>query len=187
MVSSSYETDGFLVVRGALSSDECEKLDAFLTRFPLETRLDWGVRFAKNCIAKCPELGDLITQSSVGKFSSSRFLYDEVVETLNTATDPYPIHQDASYFPAASVSLALALSPLQDARGGLCVAPGSHSSGLRPVEGRKVESTLENDQGGLELLDLQRGDVVIIHPHLVHTMVRNSTALPARMFSVILG
>lgn len=186
--AASLETDGFIVARDALAPTVCDAFDSALRKCPLTTHADWGVRVAKGCILQEAEAFNLL-RSSAGPYSltGDGVLYDEVVETLDTYPGPYPIHQDSAYFPDASISIAVALSPLGDERGGLWVSPGSHRGGLLPHDKGDFGPELKGDPArwGLQSLSLRRGDAVLIHPHLVHVMIGNSTTQLARLFSAI--
>lgn len=186
---ASFETEGFLVVSAALAPEACDALDVYLGQCPLETRKDRGVRFATRCIGQNAEAQDLVRQS-VGSLveNGKHVLFEEVVETLDTYPGPYPAHQDAAYFLDATVSVVVALSPLGDERGGLWVAPKSHQKGLLKHESGDFGLELPGDASNWELepLTLTRGDVVLVHPHLVHVMKGNPTKNLARLFSVIL-
>lgn len=188
--SSSYEADGFFVVRNALSPQECERFDAVLSGCSMQSRPDLGVRYARDCLSTNKDLADLVLNSPAAKgLAAHTILYDEVVETLNTSGAPYPVHQDGGCFPGAIVSLALALTALNNETWGLSVAPGSHSEGLRATEKADggFQCAADAEHHRLDLLPLERGDMVIIHPHLLHTMVRSGISSPARMFSAVFG
>lgn len=187
MEAVSLEASGVIVLDGALSEDSCKALDAFLNRCPLKSEPEWGVRFAKGVMIHSPEVSELIEAlPRVRAFITDRILHDEVVETINTCSRPYPLHQDAAYFSGASASLTVALSVMGDERGGLFYSPGSHNSGLRShQEGYFGPELIEELE--LEPLTLQRGDIVLFHPHLVHLMVGNKTTKLARLYSITFG
>ena len=188
-MSRSYETEGYLVVRGAFSAAECDVLDQQLNVVPLTNRPDWGVRFAKNVGELSTQLESLLSVPILANgFTCDCLLEDEVVEMQNTASGLYPNHQDAAYFPRATMSVAVALSELGGDNGGLAVLPRSHVGGFRTHRsGGSGPQLDEVSPTELTQLELARGDLVFIHPHLVHSMIGNRTEQLSRMFSAVIG
>ncbi|MFS8036741.1 phytanoyl-CoA dioxygenase family protein [Xanthobacter sp. AM11] len=187
MDKESFNTDGFLIARDMLSDEAIEAIDEHLSRAQLKTKKEFGVRFATQCICGDEDVSNLIMDSVRAIFNCEEaVLHDEVVEVINTYSGAYPIHQDSAYFSDASLSIVVALSQLGDERGGLWAASGSHQKGLLKHDEGEFGPELAGDQSswGLKPLRLERGDVVLIHPHLVHTMVGNPTTQLARFFSV---
>jgi len=186
MDKTSFDTDGFLIARGVLSEEAIEAIDEYLSRAPLKTKKEFGVRFATQCICADEHVSNLVMDPVRAIVScEEEVLHDEVVEMIDTYSGKYPVHQDSAYFADASLSIVVALSQLGDERGGLWAAPGSHRKGLLKHDEGEFGPELAGDQSswGLKPLGLERGDVVLIHPHLVHTMVGNPTTQLARLFS----
>ena len=188
MATSLFDTDGLVVARKAFSATACNALDLLLAQFDMDAVPDAGIRFARGCADKNPEILQLIRESdAVRPFADGVVLYDELIEARDTPR-AYPVHQDGAYFPTANASLYLALSDLTAERGGLAVLPGSHAGGLRRHADRGFGPSIESDRTDqLDKLELKRGDAVLLHPLLVHELIGNRGPDKARMYSAIFG
>jgi hypothetical protein len=109
----------------------------------------------------------------------------------------HPFHQDGAYFPFEPldqvVGVWIPLDPADARNGSLCVVPGSHRDeirGHRPIEGVNAgafAAPAEDDADAHErsvTFDLNPGDCVIFHPHLLHRTGGNPTQRHRRVVTL---
>ncbi|MFM0456185.1 phytanoyl-CoA dioxygenase family protein [Paraburkholderia nemoris] len=186
---SSLQRDGYLVLRNALSSEACDSISTVLFGLPFEERKQFGMRFSRNCLTHCPDVGrHFVVSGALSGVRPEDALYDEVVEFSGSYDGSYPWHQDAAYFPEAVVSISLALSPIKTDHGCFTVVPGSHAAGLLPYDDTKngIKAADVSESRAL-LLELERGDIVLNHSLLIHRIAANLSKSPTRLYSIILG
>jgi len=98
---------------------------------------------------------------------------------------PFPIHQDAPYFPTAKHSMIAAIihvSDATDAMGCFRLYPGSHKLGPIPQASGRTESEALSDYplDGAKILEAQAGDVVFFHYFTLHGSMPNRSQRPRK-------
>ncbi len=109
----------------------------------------------------------------------------------------HPFHQDGAYFPFEPldqvVGVWIPLDHADASNGSLCVVPGSHKQkigGHQPIEGVNagaLAAPAEHDEeahANSITFDLQPGDCVIFHPHLLHRTGGNPTKRHRRVVTL---
>ena len=125
-----------------------------------------------------------------------RLLYDQIFAKAPGTPRATPWHQDGPYWPLSGDMLCtvyLALDPIAQASGAVSYVRGSHrGSAFRPAPFRAGGETATRYVGSalpeldapdpetLVSFDLEPGDAVVFHAHLVHGAGGNSTARPRR-------
>lgn len=186
MTSEVLERDGYTVLKRAMSAKSCAALDRQLHAFPMNTVESMGVRFAKNCVAKDPSIVQNLDFLSGLGLDGAKVLYDEVVETGVGFDGVYPCHQDGAYFEGAFLSVTVALSEMSGLDAGIAVVPCSQMEPL--LQHQKIGGTLTITAFPPESfvpVPLQRFDVLVNHPRLVHQMRTNRSAKVCRLYSIV--
>ena len=109
----------------------------------------------------------------------------------------HPFHQDGAYFPFTPldqvVGVWIPLDPADASNGSLCVVPGSHKQNIgshRAIDGVNAgafAAPAEDDEEAHAksvTFDLQPGDCVIFHPHLLHRTGGNPTPRHRRVVTL---
>ncbi|MCM0020071.1 MAG: phytanoyl-CoA dioxygenase family protein [Tagaea sp.] len=125
-----------------------------------------------------------------------RLLYDQIFAKAPFTPRETPWHQDGPYWPLTGDMLCtvyLALDPIDRASGAVSYMRGSHrGTAFRPAPFRAgaeraeryVASALPEldapDPATLVSFDLEPGDAVVFHAHLVHGAGGNATGRPRR-------
>ena len=148
---SSYERDGYLVVDGLLTEEEIRTFLDHVDRGG--SRPDYGLHGhlqddRYRYLATHPTIAGIAAQLLGGRPC--------VVQTMLLDKPPavgkgIPLHQDLHYLPNdpetpdTLTACWLALSDTDADNGGLCVAPGSHTGGLRSVHRSQNAQDHENE------------------------------------------
>lgn len=109
----------------------------------------------------------------------------------------HPFHQDGAYFPFEPldrvVGVWIPLDPADASNGSLCVVPGSHRDPIRghkPIPGVNAGAFAAPAEEDVDAharsvtFDLQPGDCVIFHPHLLHRTGGNPTQRHRRVVTL---
>jgi len=126
------------------------------------------------------------------------FLFMLIYKPPRVPDSVHPFHQDGLYFnfePHDQVAGAwIALDPVSDENGTLCVVPGTHRMPIAEHEalpginaGAFAAKGIEGSPEALERavsLDLAPGDAVLFHPHLYHRTGGNHTDRHRRVITI---
>jgi len=201
---------GFVVVRGIFSREEC---DEFLVR--LKQHAEEGFPAIHNIDRNPPDGKGFIGAERIYKNKRVVALLDtlcgaEVVALGNQtlfkeagsrwAAQAWNPHQDNSYPQTPNgeyTTINIFLADADKENGGLYVYPGSHKEGLLPFErtisireapGQNPGNTVvipEKHQGKHIDLEVKRGDMLVLHGHVIHGSYRNKSQTRSRpLFSV---
>jgi phytanoyl-CoA hydroxylase len=214
-LKSTFDRDGFVVVRGFLEPVELELLRANLDRYIHEfvPALPAGDAFyvdrsRSETLKQLQRMGRDPFFASYPRHAKwlalARELVGEEVEADQPewfnkppATDsPTPAHQDNYYFcllPPHVVTIWLALDPVNEENGCLRYLPGSHRLGLRPHSRSQVLGFSQGitdyssaDRAKETAVCLEAGDVVAHHGETVHRAEANrSASRNRRAFAVV--
>lgn len=129
-----------------------------------------------------------------------RLLYDQIFAKAPGTPRETPWHQDGPYWPLSGDKLCtvyLALDPIDRASGAVSYARGSHrGQAFRPAAfragaedatrytGSALPELAAPDPATLISFDLEPGDAVVFHAHLVHGAGGNATDRPRRTLAL---
>lgn len=188
----SYETSGFLIVKGVLAGGDCDKLiriaeshadTDFKGILDLETKDNFVVEVIRNQdIVK-------ITESLHGKEMwciGTQFLFKRPGSAF--AEQAWNPHQDNSYIRAPYGTFVSAIIPLVDSdpgNGGMYVYPGSHKKELLPHEKKPSFDPKSNPGNCIPReylfkyrrwpLYMKKGSLYIQHGNLIHGSYPNKS------------
>lgn len=123
---------------------------------------------------------------------SSPVLFQDAIIVKHAGHAALPWHQDFAYWPVDLPSGVVAwvpLDPVGHANGGLVVASGSHREGIGPAIDLHTGAPQPLHDGSVPdklsgtTLDLEPGDLVLLHPLLWHRSGTNATQSPRRAWS----
>ena len=214
-IKSTFDSDGYVVIRNFLTGRELEKLRGELSRY-IQNRLSeiphtdalYEDRSDSSTLKQLAHMrqhdsyfSDLIEAPQWAELART-LLDDQVVpqeiEWFNkppNVSKPTPPHQDGYYFmlePNDAVTMWLALDPVDEANGCLRYIPGSHLLGLRP---HARTETLGFSQGisdytcrDLEAevpIKAEPGDLLVHHAITVHRADSNRSERHRRSLGLI--
>ena len=214
-LADDYHENGFVVVRDFMTPETLGELQAQLDRYIREVVPGLP---AENAFYQDPERPETLKQlnqmqddpffneirhGSKWVDLATRLLGEQAVakhpQWFNKppGTDhPTPPHQDNYYFclqPNTSITLWLALDPVDQENGCLRYLPGSHRLGIRPHEASNVlgfsqgiESYGEEEMAREVEICCQPGDLVVHHGEAIHRADPNrSRDRQRRAFAVV--
>lgn len=125
---------------------------------------------------------------------SEPVLFQDMLMSKNPGHQPLPFHQDFPFWPVAEPLggvLWSALDPIDPAAGGLCVARGSHVTGIGPAidlhSGQAQPGCpgdlIELSADATETPELDPGDAIWFHPLLWHRSGSNQSGRQRRVWS----
>ncbi len=187
-VAARYRAAGHAVVRACVPTDLLERIDGHLASLEVDRSglaappLDLDPVAAS--LAAEPvfvELASLVLDEPVRAFGLT-YLVKPTGSTL-----PVLWHQDGHPWAERgireAVTVWVAVDPATEASGCLWVVPGSHRLGARPLEARSEPPNVFGwaspadlvDEGSAVPVELDRGDVSLHHPALLHRSGPNRT------------
>jgi phytanoyl-CoA hydroxylase len=214
-LKTAYDTDGVVVIRGFLPTDELNRLKDNLDRYIREVvpHLPDGDAFYDdksrpetlkqlNRIQQDPFFADYLKhplwmQAATSLLGEPAWVHGaEWFNKPPNTQHPTPPHQDNYYFcltPPKVLTMWLALDPVDEENGCLRYIKGSHLAGIRPHNRTK---TLGFSQGISDYSDVDRaretpvpaepGDVLIHHGNTIHRADANrSTTRHRRSFGMV--
>ncbi|TDD19230.1 phytanoyl-CoA dioxygenase family protein [Kribbella turkmenica] len=208
-----YDADGFVLVRGLFSPDECERLREHymvLRQRGSYSGDDSGIEAgARDPLKRYPRM----THVHRWDETTLQWLIDQRLDKVMTeilGTSPYAVqtmiffkppgsrgqalHQDNFYLkaePGTCLAAWMALDPVDEANGGLQVVPGSHRWPILCTE--KADTTISYTDvtvplpapDAAVLVEMEPGDVLFFHGALVHGSAPNVT--PDRFRRALIG
>lgn len=214
-VKAAFDRDGYVVIRGFLSSPELAELNRELVRYlteriPQIPRTDVYYE-DRNDPATLKQMGrikqhDAYFAGLIGRPKwtglAEALLADKVIaQELEWFNKPprigklTPPHQDGHYFmlePNEAVTLWLALDPVDEHNGCVRYIPGSHRKGLRPHQRTEVLGFSQgiSDYGDADRkaeipIVAQPGDLLVHHAVTVHRADSNPSERHRRSLGLI--
>jgi phytanoyl-CoA hydroxylase len=216
-----YERDGFIIVKGMLSEDECNKYckrfheicnlsteeirnlnflvmrDIAIAKTEFKgsensiTKLqDWQDDPALFEFCKHPKIVEYARSFCGSNVKSIHTMFINKPPDVGTGTSRHPMHQDLHYFPMRPADRIVcawaALEKINRDNGCLTVIPGSHRRyPLLPHDYPEWEGGVNKMYHGVKVdqsvldgrihVEMEKGDVVLFHPLLIHGSGTNRT------------
>ncbi len=186
-LSADYERDGYVIVPGVLSPEECDRLKVEARRV-LDEKNKPGSTVCLyaalanpsfRALAEDPRLVDLLRPIMPG---GVMFLNDKIVFKAADKTFPTPWHIDYFYWQGTrpKISVWIPFDDVSAENGALTVIRGSHKKEWRPKKGG-VDGEFFNEVDGagwqesdVAVCTVGRGGVVIFSDRLVHGSTANT-------------
>ncbi|WP_433162029.1 phytanoyl-CoA dioxygenase family protein [Kribbella sp. CA-247076] len=208
-----YDADGFVLVRGLFSPEECERLREHymvLRHRGSYSGDDSGIEAGgRDPLKRYPRM----THVHRWDETTLQWLIDQRLDTVMTeilGTSPYAVqtmiffkppgsrgqalHQDNFYLkaePGTCLAAWMALDPVDQANGGLQVVPGSHRWPILCTEKADTRISYTDvtvplpEPDAAVLVEMSPGDVLFFHGALVHGSAPNVT--PDRFRRALIG
>lgn len=214
-LKSTFDRDGYVVMRGFLSIPELAELNDELTRYineriPAIPRADvyYENRDDPSTLKQMarikqhdPYFADMIMRSKWTGLAQTLLADRVVAQELEWFNKPprtdkaTPPHQDGHYFmlePNEAVTLWLALDPVDENNGCIRYVPGSHRGGLRPHGRTDILGFSQGitDYGEADIkaevpIIAEPGDLLIHHAITIHRANGNPTQRHRRSLGLI--
>jgi ectoine hydroxylase-related dioxygenase (phytanoyl-CoA dioxygenase family) len=184
-----FERDGYVRIHKFFSAEEVRRMREEVTTAPtglaVSTLNRQGMIFREHMLDSSVYLREMVTSPRVielmtGILGPDLWIRRDTGIIKNAGGVEFGWHQDNGYNQLLDgyAQFWVAITPMNDANGGLWLIPGSHKNGLQPHHMVQTHFVWTGKPVGQIPVEAEAGDVVVFSSYLVHRTGPNKTDQP---------